>query len=418
MQRIYMCIDLKTFYASVECVERGMDPFETNLVVADPTRGNGALCLAITPKMKSQGIKNRCRIFEIPNNIKYIIAKPRMKLYMQYSANIYEIYLKYAAKEDIYMYSIDEAFIDLTPYINLYNLRPLQIANLILDDVLNTTGITAAVGLGTNLYLAKVAMDITAKHSSNNLGCLTEKLYKQTLWHHQPLTDFWQIGKGISDRLYKYGIVDMYGIAHFDKRILYKEFGKNAEYLIDHANGIEPTLISDIKKYKSKSNSISNSQILLEDYNFSDALLVLKEMVEVNVLTLVDKHLVTNKISLTVGYSKNMHKATGGTRSITNTTNSYTILLEEFKILFLCTTHKHVPIRQIAISFNNVIDEAYEYYDLFTDYNEVLEEKKLQTTLLAIKNKFGKNAVFKGMNKLEKATTLKRNKMVGGHNAE
>ena len=418
MQRIYMCIDLKTFYASVECVVRGLDPFKTNLVVADPTRGKGGLCLAISPKMKAQGIRNRCRIFEIPEGIDYIVATPRMNLYMQYSADIYAIYLKYAAKEDVYMYSIDEAFIDLTPYLHLYQKRPLQIARMIIDDVFQTTGITAAAGLGTNLYLAKIAMDITAKHAKSNLGCLTEDLFKKTLWHHQPLTDFWQIGHGIAKRLEHYGIVDMWGIANCDPRLLYREFGVNAKYLIDHANGIEPTMMSDIKKYKSKHTSMSNSQILFEDYGYEDAFLVLKEMVELNVLSLVGKHLVTNKISLYVGYSKNVIKASGGTRKISTTTNSYKILLEEFSTLFHKTTNPYYPIRQIAIGFEDVVDELYETYDLFTDYEALQKEKNLQFALLDIKEKFGKNAIFKGMNKLEKATTIKRNKLVGGHNAQ
>ena len=260
--RIFLCIDLKTFYASVECVERNLDPFNTNLVVADPSRGKGTICLAISPKLKAAGIKNRCRIYEIPEEIEYLVAKPRMKKYIEYSANIYAVYLKYIAKEDIHVYSIDECFLDITKYLKLYQLSAEGLAKKIVDDVLNTTGITATVGIGTNLYLAKVALDITAKHTKNNMGYLNEQLYQETLWYHQPLTDFWQIGKGISKRLNRLRIFNMYDLAHASESELYQEFGINAQYLIDHAWGKEPTLISDIKAYKPRSNSISSGQVL------------------------------------------------------------------------------------------------------------------------------------------------------------
>ena len=296
--RIFLCIDLKTFYASVECVERNLDPFNTNLVVADPSRGKGTICLAISPKLKAAGIKNRCRIYEIPEEIKYIVAKPRMKKYIEYSANIYAVYLKYIAKEDIHVYSIDECFLDITKYLKLYQLSAEGLAKKIVDDVLSTTGITATVGIGTNLYLAKVALDITAKHTKNNMGYLNEQLYQETLWYHQPLTDFWQIGKGISKRLNRLRIFNMYDLAHASESELYQEFGINAQYLIDHAWGKEPTLISDIKAYKPRSNSISSGQVLFEDYNYDDGLLVVKEMVELKCLELADKHLVTNNITL------------------------------------------------------------------------------------------------------------------------
>ena len=280
MQKYYLCIDLKTFYASVECVERGLNPFNTNLVVADTTRGKGTICLAVSPKMKMLGIKNRCRIYEIPSNIKFIVAMPRMKKYIEYSANIYAIYLKYFAKEDIHVYSIDEAFMDVTNYLKLYKKTPLELAKTIIKDIYNTYGITATAGIGTNLYLAKIALDITAKHSVTNIGYLDEEKYKKELWHHKPLNDFWQIGNGMEKRLNKLKIFDMYDIAHTDQRKLYKEFGINAEYLIDHSWGRETCTIADIKAYKPKTSSISNSQVLFEDYSFEKAKLVLKEMVE------------------------------------------------------------------------------------------------------------------------------------------
>ena len=416
--KAYLCIDLKTFFASVECVERKLDPFAVNLVVADPSRGKGALCLAVSPKMKEQGVHNRCRIFEIPDNISYITAMPRMNLYMQYSADIYEIYLKYISREDIHVYSIDEAFLDVSEYLQMYSVSAKELARMILQDIYTTTGITATVGIGTNLYLAKIALDITAKHAKDNMGVLDEQLYRETLWHHKPVSDFWQVGRGISKRLEKYSVADMYDIAHMDERILYREFGVNAEYLIDHAWGREPTTIKEIKAYKSKSNSLSNSQILFEDYNYEEALLVLKEMVELNVQNLVESHRVTDHIGLYIGYSARNVKATGGSRKLSNVTNSYAYLRNAFIELYRETVNRQELVHMLSISFGNVVDEMYETYDLFTDFNALEKEKKLQLTLLNIKHKFGKNAVIKGMNLLNKATAISRNKLVGGHNAE
>ena len=416
--KAYLCIDLKTFFASVECVERKLDPFAVNLVVADPSRGKGALCLAVSPKMKEQGVHNRCRIFEIPDNISYITAMPRMNLYMQYSADIYGIYLKYISREDIHVYSIDEAFLDVSEYLQMYSVSAKELARMILQDIYTTTGITATVGIGTNLYLAKIALDITAKHAKDNMGILDEQLYRETLWHHKPVSDFWQVGRGISKRLEMYSVADMYDIAHMDERILYREFGVNAEYLIDHAWGREPTTIKEIKAYKSKSNSLSNSQILFEDYNYEEALLVLKEMVELNVQNLVESHRVTDHIGLYIGYSARNVKATGGSRKLSNVTNSYAYLRNAFIELYRETVNRQELVHMLSISFGNVVDEMYETYDLFTDFNALEKEKKLQLTLLNIKHKFGKNAVIKGMNLLNKATAISRNKLVGGHNAE
>ena len=416
--KAYLCIDLKTFFASVECVERKLDPFAVNLVVADPSRGKGALCLAVSPKMKEQGVHNRCRIFEIPDNISYITAMPRMNLYMQYSADIYGIYLKYISREDIHVYSIDEAFLDVSEYLQMYSVSAKELARMILQDIYTTTGITATVGIGTNLYLAKIALDITAKHAKDNMGILDEQLYRETLWHHKPVSDFWQVGRGISKRLEKYSVADMYDIAHMDERILYREFGVNAEYLIDHAWGREPTTIKEIKAYKSKSNSLSNSQILFEDYNYEEALLVLKEMVELNVQNLVESHRVTDHIGLYIGYSARNVKATGGSRKLSNVTNSYAYLRNAFIELYRETVNRQELVHMLSISFGNVVDEMYETYDLFTDFNALEKEKKLQLTLLNIKHKFGKNAVIKGMNLLNKATAISRNKLVGGHNSE
>ena len=351
MSYVYLCIDLKTFYASVECVERGLDPFTTNLVVADSSRGKGTICLAITPKMKMLGVKNRCRVYQIPPGIKYIVAEPRMNKYIEYSANIYEIYLKYVSKEDIHVYSVDEAFLDITHYLHLYNKTPLEMAKMILDDIYNTYGLTATAGIGTNLYLAKIALDIVAKHSPSNIGFLNEKLYQEKLWHHKPLSDFWQIGRGIENRLRRMYIFDMYDIAHTDEKRLYKQFGINAELLIDHAWGRENCTIADIKKYKPKSNSVSNTQVLFEDYPFEKARVVLKEMVENGSLTLTQKKLVTDTIYLYVGYSKDQRGATGGRRKLEKFTNSYQLLLECFLDLYDQTTDRNVMIRRLGVGF-------------------------------------------------------------------
>lgn len=415
--KIYLCIDLKSFYASVECVERGLDPFEINLVVADPDRGSGAITLAATPAIKKLGVPSRGRIYEIPEGIEYIIAKPHMHLYMEYSAKIYSIFLKHIASEDIHVYSIDEAFLDITSYLELYKMTPKQLARRILDDIYDETGITATVGIGTNLFLTKVALDITAKHTPDNMGYLNEELFRQQLWHHTPLTDIWMIGPGTANHLARLGITDLYGITQFPEYILYREFGINAEILIDHAWGKETVEIKDIKAYQPKANSISNSQILFEDYNYKDAFLILKEMVDSNVLTLTEKHLVSNHISLFIGYSKDKRKPSRGSTKITNRTNSYRILMEEFRLLYQKIVDLNYPIRHIGISFGNVRDEIYEQYDLFADVEEIEKERKLQQTLVDIRNKFGKNAVLKGMNYLDKGTARYRNTTIGGHKA-
>lgn len=413
----YLCIDLKTFYASVECVERKLDPFSTNLVVADETRGKGTICLAVSPKMKMLGVKNRCRLYEIPPNIKYIIAKPRMKKYIEYSANIYAIYLKYLSKDDIYVYSIDEAFLDVTNYLKLYKMDEIELAKTILKDIYNTYGLTATVGIGTNLYLAKVALDIMSKHTPTNIGYLDEELYKRKLWHHKPLTDFWQIGRGIEARLNKKRIYDMYYIAHTNPKILYKEFGVNAEFLIDHSWGKETCTIKDIKNYKTKNTSISNSQVLFEDYNFENARLVLKEMVELNSIKLVEKNLITDTISLYIGYSKNIINSTGGSMKLANYTNTYSDLMAYFLKLYDSTTNKTVPIRRIGVSFNRLVSDEAQQLSLFENQEKITKERKIELAISNIKQKLGKNAIVRGMDLENGATTILRNKLIGGHNA-
>ena len=413
---VYMCIDLKTFYASVECVERKLDPFNTNLVVADESRGKGSICLAVSPKMKMLGVKNRCRIFEIPKNIKYIIAKPRMNKYIEYSANIYSIYLKYVDKQDIHVYSIDEAFLDVTSYLKLYNMSCLELAKKILNDIYDKYKLTATCGIGTNLYLAKIALDILSKHSVTNIDWLDEKKYIKKLWHHKPLSDFWQIGNGIEKRLNKLNIYDMCDIANSDHKKLFKEFGINAELLIDHSYGKESCTMKDIKNYKSKSKSISSSQILFEDYNFSNARLILKEMVEQKSLELVEKDLETYSIKLYIGYSKDIIKSTGGSRKLSNPTNVYSKLIKEFLELYDKTTNRIYPIRRIGIAFCKLYKKEYEQIDLFVDLNSIKKEKNLEKTIYKLKQDMGKNVILKGMNLQEKSTAKLRNTLVGGHN--
>lgn len=391
-----MCIDLKTFFASVECSERDLDPFKTNLVVADPSRGKGALCLAITPKMKNMGIKNRCRIFEIPDNVEYITALPRMNLYMDYSARIYEIYLRYVSEKDVHVYSIDECFIDMTPYLKLYKKKPKEFAQMLMDAVFEETHITAIAGIGTNLYLAKVALDIISKHVLDNIGMLTERTYQKFLWTHQPLTDFWHVGPETANRLAKLGIYDMYGITMCPEETLYKIFGINADYIIDYAWGREPTTIAQIKAYAPSTNSISNSQVLFEDYSYNDALLVVKEMVELNSIRLVKNHLVTDRISLYVGYSRDDGGgASGGQMKLTVRTNSLKILMQEFINLYHKKVLKNRLIRQIGISFCDILDEYYESYDLFTNVDEIEEEGNLQLAIINIKEKYVKMLFLK-----------------------
>lgn len=418
MEKAYLCIDLKSFYASVEAVERGLDPFKENLVVADSSRGNGAICLAITPAMKQLGIKNRCRIFEIPKNVNYIAAKPRMKLYMKYSADIYGVYLRYIAKEDICVYSVDECFFDVTAYLKLYGKTPVEMARMMIDAVYKETGICASAGVGTNLFLAKVALDITAKHSKDSIGVLDERRFKETVWYHRPIDDVWNIGAGIAKRLKKYGIYDLHGVAMADEKMLYGEFGINAEFLIDHARGVEPCTIEEIHNYTPKSNSLSNGQILFENYSYSDALIILKEMIEPLVMEMVEKNLVTNSISLRIGYSKDVIKSTGGTMKLDNHTDSLKKITEAFVYYYKKTTNKENPIRKITIGLNNLIKEEYRVLDFFSDFKEEEKERERLKVLIDIKNKFGKNAVLKAVSLNEKATAKERNKMVGGHNGE
>ena len=500
-ERTYIAIDLKSFYASVECRERGLDPMDTNLVVADESRTDKTICLAVTPSLKSYGISGRGRLFEVKQRVKeanagrrhdapgrrlegsshffselqanpelaidFIIAPPRMAYYMEYSTRIYEVYMKYIAPEDIVVYSIDEVFMDVTDYLNTYKLSPHDLAMKIILDVLETTGITATAGIGTNLFLCKVAMDIVAKHipadeNGVRIAELDEMSYRKTLWAHQPLTDFWRVGRGIAKKLEENGMFTMGDVARcsvHDEDKLYKLFGKNAELLIDHAWGWEPTTIEAIKAYRPSTNSLGSGQVLHQPYEPDKAKLVLREMADLLVLDLVDKGLVTDQIVVTVGYdienltdperSKKYHgaivkdhygrqipKHAHGTANLDGHTSSTKKIMCAVSELFDRIVDKNLLIRRLNITANHVLPEAdapkknngFEQIDLFTDYAaleakqeqeraELEREKKMQQAMLTIKKKFGKNAILKGMNLEEGATAKDRNRQIGGHKA-
>ncbi len=415
-ERIYFCIDLKSFYASVECVERGLDPMQANLAVADPARGSGTLCLAISPSMKAMGVKNRCRVYQIPKHINYIMAPPRMKLYIDYSADVYAVYLKYFAKEDIHVYSIDEAFLDATEYLSLYGLTARELAGRVMDEVKKATGLTAAAGIGTNLYLAKVALDITAKHVQGNIGYLDENLYQETLWNHRPLTDFWRVGAGIEKRLGHVGILTMGDLAQADEDMLYRMFGIDAELLIDHAWGRESTSMEDIKSYQPKSNSLSTSQVLLRDYTFGEGRLLVKEMVDSLCLDLASQGLAARSITVTVGYSHEAgQEPSSGSVSMPTAANSYSMAAPYALGVYERIAQRDKPIRKLSVSCNRVAHEVYGQYHLFTDDAALERERRLQQAVLEIKRRYGRNALVRGMDLLEAGTTLERNRQIGGH---
>ena len=500
-QRTYIAIDLKSFYASVECRERGLDPMDTNLVVADESRTDKTICLAVTPSLKSYGISGRGRLFEVKQRVKeanagkrhdapgrrlegkshffselqanpeleidFIIAPPRMAYYMEYSTRIYEVYMKYIAPEDIVVYSIDEVFMDVTDYLNTYKLSAHDLAMKIILDVIETTGITATAGIGTNLFLCKVAMDIVAKHipadeNGVRIAELDEMSYRKTMWAHQPLTDFWRVGRGIAKKLEENGMFTMGDVARRseeDEDLLYKLFGKNAELLIDHAWGWEPTTIEAIKAYRPSTNSLGSGQVLHCPYEADKAKLVLREMADMLTLDMVDKGLVTDQIVVTVGYDienltdperrakyhgaivkdgygRQIPKHSHGTINLDGHTSSTKKIMCAVSELFDRITDKNLLIRRLNVTANHVIPESsapkknagYEQLDLFTDYaalqaeqeqeqQELEREKRMQQAMLTIKKKFGKNAILKGMNLEEGATAKDRNAQIGGHKA-
>lgn len=417
---VYMCLDLKSFYASVECADLGVDPFTTPLVVADASRGLGAITLAISPALKQLGVKNRCRLFEIPSTIEYMAVRPRMRRYMEVSASIYGVLLDYVAPEDIHVYSIDEYFIDVTPYSRLYKKTWWELALLFKYKVLEQTHIHATVGLGTNLFLAKVALDVLAKHAPQGIGILNEKLFEEKIWHHQPITDIWQIGRGIASRLHKYGVVDLHGITTVPEERWYKEFGINAELLIDHAWGRETCTMKEIHMYRPAKHSLSRGQILLRNYSYEECFVPLREMVESLLLELIAEKALTKYISLGVRYADKKVKGTGGSRRLSKYTCSLEVLSQAVLELYKKTTHPHQEIRQLSVGFDDLVSrEAVPWEeDLFSTFQD-REEKAYQVerTVLSIKEKFGGNSILRASSLQEEGTMQFRNTLVGGHNA-
>lgn len=441
-EHTYICIDLKSFYASVECVERGLDPMTANLVVADPERSEKTICLAVSPNMKKLGVKNRCRVFEIPKGIDYVMAQPRMQKYIDYAAEIYGIYLKYFSADDIHVYSIDEVFIDVTAYLSMYECTAKELAIRVMEDVYDNIGVRATCGIGSNLYLTKIALDISAKHASDFIGILDEKSYRETLWDHRPLTDFWRIGPGIARRLEKVGIFTMGDIAKADEDLLYDMFGVDAELLIDHAWGREPVTIADIKNYHPQAKSLTSGQVLMRDYSFEEGRTIVAEMAEAMCLDLVEKGLVTDSITLSVGYAKSTlpggaadaaggrfgrygHRD-GGTVRFEGGSCESSVIVPEVLLLYERSVDSKRMVRRMNMSCNNVReDTGARQMNLFEmaaeeqkarPQEEILEkDKKLMEAELAIKEKYGKNAVFKGVNMHEESTGRERNRQIGGH---
>lgn len=500
-ERKYIAIDLKSFYASVECVERGLDPLSTNLVVADESRTEKTICLAVSPSLKAYGIGGRARLFEavqrvrevnnkrrmnLPNyrftgkstddnelkqhpdwELDFIRAVPRMAFYIEYSTRIYKIYLKYIAPEDIHVYSIDEVFMDVTAYLSTYKMTAHELARTMIRDVLENTGITATAGIGTNLYLSKVAMDIVAKHipadkDGVRIAEIDEMSYRKLLWNHRPLTSFWRVGRGIAEKLAKYGIETMGDIARTsinNEALLYRLFGVNAELLIDHAWGWEPVGMEHIKAYKPETSSMSSGQVLQEPYTFEKARNVVMEMADAISLNLVEKQLVTNQLILTVGfdreslerpevaaryqgnivsdyYGRAVPKHAHGTANLNGHSSSSKEIIEAVISLYDKIVDHDLLIRRLNITTNNIISETEAtnkskepvQLDLFTDYEELAveaekkhaerdKERKMQEALIAIKHRFGKNAILKGTSFSEGATARERNNQIGGHKA-
>ena len=504
--RYYIAIDLKSFYASVECRDRGLDPLTTNLVVADKSRTSKTICLAVSPSLKAYGIGGRARLFEVEQTVAkvnalrrqhapqsrltgrssddgivrkdpsvaldYIVAPPKMAHYMEYSTRIYNIYLQYFAPEDMHVYSIDEVMIDVTSYLDTYGMSPRQLAGTVIHKINDETGITATAGIGTNLYLCKIAMDIVAKHVKPDedgvrIGELDEITYRKLLWDHRPLTDFWRVGPGYAKKLETYGLYTMGDIArcslgkpgeYYNEDLLYKLFGINAELLIDHAWGWEPCRMADVKAYKPETNSICSGQVLQCPYTSDKARLVVQEMADMMALDLVDKGMVTDQLVLTVGYDidnltdpkirksykgpvttdrygRKVPKHAHGTQNLKMPTSSSLQLMAAAERLYDRIINKHLLVRRITLTANRVVVEnsvkkqdTFEQMDLFTDYakreaeekkeqQELEKEKKLQRAMLDIKKKYGKNAVLKGMNLQEGATARNRNGQIGGHRA-
>lgn len=416
--RRYMCIDLKSFYASVECVERGLDPITAKLVVADPERTAGTICLAVTPAMKALGVRNRCRVFEIPPNIDYIIATPRMALYIEYSAQVYSVYLKYVAPADIHPYSIDEVFMDITDYLSYRNQTAEEFALMIKEDVFKTVGITAACGVGTNLYLAKIAMDILAKRSPNGIASINEADYRRLLWGHKPLTDFWRIGEGTARRLERMGALTMGEVAKLNEDAMYRTFGIDAELLIDHAWGRESTTIADIKAYKPKTRCLSSGQVLPRAYSFEEGRTIVREMAEAAALDMFGAGLSCRGIALCLsyGYSSPVPPAKGSV-SFAAPSASMRHITDSAEHIYERIADRRQGIRKVNITLDRLTDCPCEQYDLFSDEKALEKERQLQSAMLSIRGKYGGRSIFKCLDLKEEATALERFHQIGGHRA-
>ena len=416
-QRQYLCIDQKSYYSTVECVERGLDPMSTNLVVADPERSENTICLAVSPSMKALGVKNRCRIKDIPSHIKHIVAQPRMQLYIDYAAEIYAVFLKYIAPEDIHVYSIDESFLDVTNYLKMYGMSAKELAARIIKDVKDTVGTICTCGIGTNLYLAKIALDIKAKHAVDFIGVLDEESYRAELWEHRPITDFWQIGEGKATRLRNRGITSMHDVAMASEDLLYNMFGIDAELLIDHAWGRESTTIADIKAYRSKSKSLSSGQVLMRDYKYHEGEIIAKEMMDQLCLDMAAKKLATDSVSLYVGYSYTQGvPGAGGTAKLATETNLASMLVPAIETLYRRIVDSRFVIRRVCLSCNNVVEDiGVLQLNMFEDTTKQLRDKAIQETMLGIRAKYGKNSILKGVNFDPAATGRERNLQIGGH---
>ena len=415
---VVFCIDLKSFYASVECVLRGLNPFETNLVVADKERGQGSIVLAVTPKLKSYGVSSRCRIYNLPKDLKIIYAKPRMKRYIEYATKIYSIYLKYVDKEDVHVYSIDEAFLDLTSYMKYYNMAPKAIAAKVLEDIYQETGITASCGIGDNIFLSKVALDILAKHSADNIAYLDSDLFKEKIWNVEPLSQIWGIGSRMEKRLHKMGIKNLGQLAKYPLCSLEKEFGIIGRELLEHAYGIEKTTVQEARNYLPESKSFGHGQVLYEDYNYRDLEVILLETVDEIATELVARRLTCQLIGLAIGYSET---AGGGgfsrQRKLPCKTNSRKVLVENYLKIY----YEHIedkPIRQIRVRVGILQNEDFVQTNLFNDVKQDIKEHDLYQALGQIKEKYGKNAVHLAVSNIEKSTFIRRNNLIGGHNAE
>lgn len=416
-QRQHLCIDQKSFFATVECVARDLDPMTTDLVVADAERSENTICLAVSTHLKKRGVQNRCRLKDIPPHIKCLVAPPRMQLYIDCAAEIYGVFLKYLAPEDIYVYSIDEAFLDVTPYLKMYGLPTKELAQMIMKDVRDTVGTICTCGIGTNLYLAKIALDITAKHAEDFIGILDEESYRATLWDHTPITDFWRISTGTATRLRNHGITTMRQITMMEEDYLYKWFGIDTELLIDHAWGREPTTIADIKNYESKSKSLSSTQVLMRDYKANEAEIIAKEMADQLCLDMAAKKLVTESVTLYVGYSyTQVVPSAGGTAQFARLTNLATEIVPAIGALYRRIVNPAYVVRRIGLSCNNVVtDTGIVQLNMFEDTSKQLRDRALQEALLDIRAKYGKNSILNGMNYMEAATGRERNRQIGGH---